>query len=115
MPTTLSPNKTLKSFRLAPQAILNLQAIRSQSGLTEAAAVEIALAALAAGLTRSIKMTLTEALAKYNASFHWNADDMTWCLSGTDKGNGWETDDYDADSKEQAESDAIEYLIEYNS
>lgn len=52
-----------KNFRLSEQAIANLAAIADRSGVNETAAVEMALAALANGLTRSemtdIKMTLT--------------------------------------------------------
>jgi len=58
---------------------------------------------------------LAELLKKHNAEFNWNEAEGTWCLSGTDKGNGWETDDFEAGSLDDAESDAINYLVEYNS
>jgi len=56
---------------------------------------------------------LTELLKKHNANFTF--ENGKWCLSGTTGGLGWETDDYEADTREQAEQDAIAYLIEYNS
>ena len=46
--------------------------------------------------------------------FNWDCTEKVWCLSGVDGGNGWETDDYEADTEEQAKLDAIQYLIEYN-
>jgi hypothetical protein len=58
--------------------------------------------------------TFEQTLTKYNANFDWNEDNHTWCLYGTDNGNGWETDDYEAETREQAESDAIDYLEAYN-
>lgn len=52
-----------------------------------------------------------EILEKYNSQFAYGAETKTWCLYGTDAdGNYWETDDFDADTLEQAENDAIEYL-----
>mgnify|MGYP001564126867 CR=1 FL=1 len=51
-------------------------------------------------------------LKKYNAHFHWNGSE--WFLSGTDHGNAWETDNYEAASEEQARNDAVDYLLEYN-
>ena len=52
-----------------------------------------------------------EILKKYNSQFAYDTNTKTWCLYGTDtNGNYWETDDYDADTLEQAENDAIEYL-----
>ena len=59
-------------------------------------------------------MTLQEALAKFDAQFSWNESENTWCLSGAASGLGWETDDYEAETREQAESDAVDYLIAYN-
>lgn len=58
-------------------------------------------------------MTLADYLSKYNAEFHYNGS--TWCLSGTSTdGNYYETDDYEADTQEEAEEAAIEYLIAYH-
>ncbi|HQW36954.1 MAG TPA: hypothetical protein PKY60_16055 [Thermoflexales bacterium] len=57
--------------------------------------------------------TLDEALKGTNSKFHWNAAEKTWCLSGTDRGNGWETDDFEAASKSEAENDALDYLNNY--
>jgi hypothetical protein len=57
---------------------------------------------------------LVQLLEKHNAQFNWNEEAKTWCLSGIDKGNAWETDDYDAETREEAEGDAINYLVEYN-
>jgi len=39
---------------------------------------------------------------------------LVWCLSGVNRdGNGWETDDYEADSQDAAHEAAAEYLREY--
>jgi hypothetical protein len=57
---------------------------------------------------------LNDLLKKHNSQFNWNEENKTWCLSGIDKGNAWETDDYEADNQEEAENDAINYLIAYN-
>lgn len=44
--------------------------------------------------------------------FSWDWNKKVWRLSGTDAwGNAWETDDYDADSEEQALLDAVQYLV----
>ncbi len=52
-------------------------------------------------------------LTRTNSKFHFNSDECTWCLSGTTRdGLGWETDDYDAETLETAENDAIDYLTE---
>lgn len=58
--------------------------------------------------------TLRDTLERYDAKFNWNAEFQTWCLSGSAQGLGWETDDYKADNRDHAESDALDYLIEYN-
>ena len=43
--------------------------------------------------------------------FNWSEDNRSWCLSGTTiDGNSWETDDYLADTREEAEQDAADYL-----
>lgn len=57
---------------------------------------------------------LNALLAKHNAQFNWNEEEKTWCLNGIDKGNVWETDDYDVDTKDEAENEAINYLVAYN-
>ncbi len=50
-------------------------------------------------------------LDKYNAKFSYDEIAKTWCLYGTTPdGVAWETDDYDAETREQAENDAAEYL-----
>ena len=57
----------------------------------------------------------TDSVVEYDCGeFTWDWSERVWCLSGTDGGNGWETDDYQADSEEQARLDAIQYLLEYN-
>ena len=46
-----------------------------------------------------------------NFQFFWNANAKTWCFSGTGYGgNGHETEDFDADTKQEAIQDAIDYL-----
>ena len=35
---------------------------------------------------------LAQLLEKHNSQFNWNEEEKTWCLSGIDKGNAWETD-----------------------
>jgi hypothetical protein len=62
----------------------------------------------------TLEQELENALEHYNAQFKYNEDNKTWCLFGTDRGNGWETDDYDADTIAQAKADALEYLETYN-
>ena len=57
---------------------------------------------------------LEELLKKTNSNFSFDEENKTWCLSGTDKGNYWETDDQEALTVDQAESDAIDYLLENN-
>lgn len=58
---------------------------------------------------------LNAALAEADAQFNYNEADQTWCLSGvTAEGTGWETDDYEAASLEEAQADAVDYLIAYN-
>lgn len=52
-------------------------------------------------------------LEKHDAEF--NYDGENWCLSGVDQGNLWETDDQPAETVEQAEQDAIDYLVEFHS
>ena len=68
--------------------------------------------------TRDIDVLLdqTPAVIEYDTGeFNWDPEWEVWCLSGTDVwGNGWETDNYKADSEQQALLDAIEYLIEFN-
>lgn len=60
--------------------------------------------------------TLTEALTTYDAEFSFDETAQTWCLFGTTKdGLGWETDDYPAETRDEAEGDALNYLIVYNS
>lgn len=57
-----------------------------------------------------------DAVVDYSSGeFNWDSAKKLWCLSGSGTwGNGWETDNYHADSEQQALLDAIEYLIEYN-
>lgn len=55
---------------------------------------------------------LQNLLNQTSADFNWDADNKTWCLSGVDRGNYWETDDLEAGTVEQAEQDAIDMLEE---
>lgn len=64
--------------------------------------------------TATTNQELQDILNKYNCNFVWSESSGTWCLYGTDNGNAWETDDYDAETIEQAAQDAIEYLTENN-
>ena len=79
-------------------------------------AIDTSLAAMVAGMTETKgedEMALDELLTKYKANFHYS--DGLWCLSGTSAdGNYYETDDYEADTQEEAEEAAIEYLIAYH-
>ena len=57
----------------------------------------------------------TPAVIEYDCGeFNWDGSEKVWYLSGTHGGNGWETDNYEADSEQQALLEAIEYLIEYS-
>ena len=66
-------------------------------------------------LNQAIQRTIESAQSENDAAsvyFHWNNEDKTWCLSGETVGHlGWETDDVEADSREQAESEAVDYLL----
>ena len=55
---------------------------------------------------------LAELLKKYDSEFSFK--DGKWCLFGIDRGLAWETDDHEAETREQAENDAADYLKEYN-
>jgi hypothetical protein len=69
------------------------------------------------------RKTIDDAIAQYMANtsdsqnaaatcyFNWYEDSKTWCLSGETRGRvSWETEDFEADTQEQAEQAAIEYL-----
>jgi hypothetical protein len=46
--------------------------------------------------------------------FHWDSENKTWCLSGlTVGGNYFETDYVLAESREDAENQAVDYLMSY--
>lgn len=49
--------KTSKAFRLSDQALDNLETIKAASGANETAVIEMALAALAKGLTKESEMS----------------------------------------------------------
>lgn len=51
---------------------------------------------------------LQSLLNERNAEF--NYDGETWCLSGIENGLGWETDDFEASTQEEAEQDAINFI-----
>lgn len=55
---------------------------------------------------------LAELLEKHDAQFYY--DNGIWCLYGTSLFGTWETDDYEAGTREEAEDEAIEYLIAYH-
>lgn len=66
-------------------------------------------------------MNLNEAIGKSvsqnggTCEFVWNEVEHTWCLCGSTRdGLYWETDDVEAEGREQAEAEAISYLIEHN-
>jgi hypothetical protein len=67
--------------------------------------------------TRDLDVLLDQAPAvvEYDtAEFNWDPEWEVWCLSGTSSWGGWETDNYRADSEQQALLDAVQYLIEFN-
>lgn len=54
-------------------------------------------------------------LDEYGAKFNYDPKSKTWCLSGSDaQGNYWETDDYSATDRKDAQNEAISYLEAYN-
>jgi len=58
-------------------------------------------------IDRSIKITGGTCYFAYEAG--------NWCLSGETVDHlNWETDDYPADSREHAEEDAVDYLVEFH-
>ncbi len=59
---------------------------------------------------------LEELLQKHDAIFICDELTFDWSLAGpaSGGGNGWETDDFEAQSWEEAESDAIAYLEDYH-
>lgn len=57
---------------------------------------------------------LQDALKEYNAKFDYDDENRTWCMYGTNYlGDYWETDDFEADSLEDAYYDALAYLEDY--
>jgi len=68
-------------------------------------------------LNEAIQRTIEAAQSENDAAtvyFNWNDEAKTWCLSGETIGHlGWETDDVEADNREQAEAEAIEHLLAY--
>ncbi len=65
-------------------------------------------------IKQAIQEDLQSAIGKDDAaelSFHWNDDEKTWCFSGTTIGGlVFETDDCEAETREEAEADAVEFL-----
>lgn len=53
-------------------------------------------------------------LAEYDCRFFWDGNERYWFLAGTDRGNAWETDNYEAQDLEDAIGEAIAYLEAYN-
>jgi hypothetical protein len=53
-------------------------------------------------------------LEKHDCKFQYDRVCKVWCLYGIDNGNGWETEDYPAESLEEAREQAVDYLIAFN-
>jgi len=54
-------------------------------------------------------------LNESGAHLFYDPEEKVWCLYGTNRDNlYWETDDYEADTLEDAENGAIAYLVAYN-
>ena len=51
---------------------------------------------------------------RHNAVLLWNNTAKSWCLYGEQDGLVFETREHFAESREQAENDAADYLEEYN-
>lgn len=68
-------------------------------------------------LAKMIQKVLSKATKQNDSKeiyFHWNADEKTWCLSGTTIGGlVFETEDYEASNRAEAEQDAVAYLEYY--
>lgn len=70
--------------------------------------------------SKNTKSELSVSLEKFSAKISvWKDDDdgcFEWCLFGTTRDkNGWETDNFTAETVEDALADALDYLTEYNS
>ncbi len=58
---------------------------------------------------------LSDLLEQYNIDFNWDDESLTWYLSGTNEsGEFWESPHFEADTRVEAEVDAIEHIVEYH-